>query len=124
MTPQRNLPVIDADTHVIETERTWDFLEPSGQKFRPRLFSSSDQPDQGYWVIDDKIRGFRFPTFTQQQLREMSDVSGRNMEPPQAARELDDVDFQLRHTKAKRPSATGRREGYSLRISSTNTIFS
>ena len=97
MTPQRNLPVIDVDAHVIEIERTWDFLEPSEQKFRPRLFSSSDQPGQEYWVIDDKIRGFRFPTFTQQQLREMSDISGRNMETPQAARELDDVDLRLRH---------------------------
>ena len=31
-----SLPIIDADAHVIETERTWDYLDPSEQKFRPR----------------------------------------------------------------------------------------
>ena len=37
MSSQETLPVIDADAHVIETERTWDFLEPSEEKFRPQL---------------------------------------------------------------------------------------
>jgi len=31
MATQTRLPVIDADAHVIETERTWDYLEPSEQ---------------------------------------------------------------------------------------------
>ena len=97
MTNQRKLPVIDADAHVIETERTWDYLEPSEEKFRPLLFSSPKYPGQEYWVIDEKIRGFRFPTFTQQQLREMSNTAGRDMETPQAARELDDVELRLSH---------------------------
>src|SRR5205823_11222496 len=56
------LPVIDADAHVIETERTWEYLEPSEQKYRPQLFYSKDDGNQQYWVIDGKIRGFRFPT--------------------------------------------------------------
>ena len=29
MATQTKLQVIDADAHVIETERTWDYLEPS-----------------------------------------------------------------------------------------------
>ena len=29
MATHTRLPVIDADAHVIETERTWDYLEPS-----------------------------------------------------------------------------------------------
>ena len=29
------MAVIDADTHVIETEHTWDYLDPSEQQFRP-----------------------------------------------------------------------------------------
>jgi hypothetical protein len=24
-----SIPIIDADAHVIETERTWDYLDPS-----------------------------------------------------------------------------------------------
>ena len=48
-------------------------------------------------MIDDKIRGFRFPTFTERQLRELSERSGRKVETPQASREMADVDLRLRH---------------------------
>ena len=44
MTERTNLDVIDADAHVIETEHTWDYLEAAERKFRPRLFSSPDEP--------------------------------------------------------------------------------
>ena len=27
--------VIDADAHVLESERTWDYLEPAARKYRP-----------------------------------------------------------------------------------------
>src|SRR6201988_939685 len=94
---QNHLPIIDADAHVIETERTWDFMEPSERKFRPRLFYSPEDETRQYWGIDDKIRGFRFPTLSEQQLREFSQRAGRNLETPQAARELDDVDLRLKH---------------------------
>lgn len=96
MTGQGNLQVIDADAHVIETERTWDYLEASEQKFRPHLFASPDEPGREYWVIDEKIRGFRFPTFTERQLRELSERSGRKVETPQASREMGDVELRLR----------------------------
>jgi uncharacterized protein len=94
------LLVIDADAHVIETERTWDYLEPAEQSFRPRLFASPDEPGQQYWVIENKIRGFRFPTLTEQQLQEMSKRAGRNVTTPQAAREVDDVGLRLQHLDA------------------------
>ena len=94
---QNHLPIIDADAHVIETEHTWDYMEPSERKFRPRLFYSPDDETRQYWVIDDKIRGFRFPTLSEQQLREFSQRAGRNLETPQAARELDDVELRVEH---------------------------
>jgi predicted TIM-barrel fold metal-dependent hydrolase len=94
------LLVIDADAHVIETERTWDYLEPAEQAFRPRLFASPDEPGQQYWVIENKIRGFRFPTLTEQQLQEMSQRAGRELTTPQAAREVDDVALRLSHLDA------------------------
>lgn len=100
MASRGELAVIDADAHVIETERTWDYLEPAEQKYRPLLFSSPDDPTRQYWVIDDKIRGFRFQTFSEQQLRELSDRFGRNVSTPQAARELDDVELRLDHMDA------------------------
>ena len=97
MATQTKLQVIDADAHVIETERTWDYLEPSEQKLRPLLLSSPDDPTRQYWVIEDKIRGFRFPTLNEQQPRDMSQRSGRNVVTPLAARELDDVGLRLKH---------------------------
>jgi len=91
------MPVIDADAHVIETEHTWDYLEPSERKFKPLLYACPDEPVQQYWVVDGKIRGFRFRTLTEQQLQQISEVTERDMQSPQAARELDDVDLRLKH---------------------------
>jgi len=91
------LPIIDADAHVIETEHTWDYMDPSERKFRPRLFFSPDDKTRQYWVIDDKIRGFRARTLSEQELTEFSQQVGRNVETPQAARELDDVELRLKH---------------------------
>jgi predicted TIM-barrel fold metal-dependent hydrolase len=97
MAMPEKLLVIDADAHVIETERTWDYLDPSERKFRPLLYSSPDDPAQQYWVFDEKIRGFRFPSLDEQQLWEISQRSGRNVETPRASRELDDVELRLKH---------------------------
>lgn len=91
------LPIIDADAHVIETEHTWDYLQPSERKYRPKLFSTTEDATRQYWVIDDKIAGFRFPTLSERELHEFAQRAGRNFETPQAARELDDVDLRLKH---------------------------
>ena len=92
-----SLPIVDADAHVIETERTWDYLEPSESKFRPRLYSTPADPTRQYWVIDDKIAGFRFLTLSERELHDFAQRAGRNFETPQAARELDDVELRLKH---------------------------
>lgn len=92
-----NSKVIDADAHVIETEKTWDYLEPSERKFRPQIYGSPDDSTRQYWVLDGKIRGFRFATLTEQQLEVESKKAGRSFRTPQAARELDDVDLRLAH---------------------------
>lgn len=91
------LPVVDADAHVIETEATWDYLEPAERKYRPRLFSSEHDPMNQYWVIDGRIGGFRFPTLTEKELAAMSERVGREVTTSAAARELDDVALRLSH---------------------------
>ena len=73
-------PIIDADAHVIETERTWDYLQPSDSKYRPKLYSTPEDPTRQYWVIDDKIAGFRFLTLTERELHEFAQRAGRNFE--------------------------------------------
>src|SRR5712692_5310099 len=83
MAIQTQVQVIDADAHVVETERTWDYLEPSEQKYRPLLYASPHDPVSQYWVIDNQVRGLRFPTLAEQTVREMSRRSGRAMATPQ-----------------------------------------
>jgi predicted TIM-barrel fold metal-dependent hydrolase len=91
------VPIIDADAHVIETEHTWDYLDTSDRKYRPMLFSTPEDATRQYWVIDDKIAGFRFLTLNERELHEFAERAGRNFETPQAARELDDVALRLKH---------------------------
>src|SRR6266545_8214880 len=71
-----SLPIIDADAHVIETDRTWDYLDSSDRKFRPRLFSTPEDPTRQYWVIDDKIAGFRFLTLSERELHDFAQRAG------------------------------------------------
>ena len=96
MSKTNDFMVVDADAHVLETERTWDYLEPSEEKYRPLLYSTADNPRQ-YWVVDGKISGFRFLTLSERELRTMSEKIGRNVETPRASRELDDVELRLKH---------------------------
>src|SRR5919109_4611367 len=51
------MAVIDADTHVIETEHTWDYLDASEQQFRPIVVAPRGESGREYWYIDGKIRG-------------------------------------------------------------------
>jgi len=97
MATETKLQVIDADAHVMETERTWDYLEPSEQKYRPLLFSSPDDPLNEYWMIDGKVGGFRFQTLAEQTVTGMAQRTGRGIATPQEARELDDVQLRLKH---------------------------
>jgi predicted TIM-barrel fold metal-dependent hydrolase len=88
---------IDSDAHVIESEKTWSYLEPAEERWRPLLVGSEKNPAQQYWVIQDKIRGFRFPNLVARALEELSERTGRDMLTEQGAREMASVDFRLRH---------------------------
>ena len=79
------MPIIDADTHVDETEDTWAYLEPGEEQFRPETAYPENQdpsrPPMRYWVIDGK-RHLRFirsdeQTKTTVQTRELMDVDAR-----------------------------------------------
>ncbi|HEX9444282.1 MAG TPA: amidohydrolase family protein [Candidatus Binatia bacterium] len=74
------MPTIDADTHVIETERTWEFMEGDDARHRPALVSM--ESGRKLWLIDGRIfsRGVNV-----------------NPEIPPAVREMRDVEARLRH---------------------------
>ena len=53
--------VIDADAHVVESERVWDYLEGAEKKFRPTLVPSPENPKRQIWVLDGENLGTSFP---------------------------------------------------------------
>jgi len=89
--------IVDADAHVVETEHTWDYLDPSEKKFRPQLFQSADNPNAQYWFVEGKSIGFRPPTLTEQELIALSKSTGRELNTAPEARELRDVELRLNH---------------------------
>jgi len=44
----KTMAVIDADTHVIETEHTWDYMDPSEQQFRPIVVTPKGEGGREY----------------------------------------------------------------------------
>jgi uncharacterized protein len=89
--------VIDADAHVVETERVWDYLEASEQKFRPTLMTSPQNPNRQIWVLDGENLGSKFPSPNEKESETHLQRFGREVATPVAARELTDVAQRLRH---------------------------
>jgi predicted TIM-barrel fold metal-dependent hydrolase len=78
------MAVIDSDAHVLETERTWDYMLESERQYRPRVVATPDDPSSGgeSWLVDGVYIG-----------------KARNVghETPKEAREMDDIKARLRH---------------------------
>lgn len=72
--------VIDADAHVIETERTWEFMDETDRRFAPDLVVSPKTGLQ-FWRIDDRV----FPN------------TNIGLNTPEEARELSNVQSRLSH---------------------------
>jgi hypothetical protein len=75
---------IDADAHVIETEKTWEYLEGGDRRFRPAPLSI-DAPSgkrRNFWIIDGRLVGGR-------------DNIGK--ETPKESREMADIEARLKH---------------------------
>src|SRR3954454_22155944 len=70
------MAVIDADAHVIETDRTWDYLEGADRKLRPRTVSDGGE---GYWLIDGRVfaRRRNVGADTSVATQELLDVAAR-----------------------------------------------
>jgi uncharacterized protein len=91
-------PQIDSDAHVIETDHTWDFLEPEEEKYRPKLYSTPDNPGQSVWVAGGAIRkivGFRFQTLTEKEVIERQEATGRRFATNQDSKDMSDVKLRL-----------------------------
>jgi len=72
---------IDADAHVIETEKTWDYLEGSDRRYRP-VPITVDMPSgktQNFWIIGRRLIGGRdnIGQDTSKESREMANIDSR-----------------------------------------------
>src|SRR5215213_8494666 len=75
------MPIIDADAHVIENERTWRYMDKSEDRYRPRIVHSESPlgTETAWWMIDGRIQhmqtnvGHETPT----ESREMADIAAR-----------------------------------------------
>lgn len=89
------MKTIDSDTHVIENERTWDFMEPGDRKYRPVLLDSRENPELQYWIVDGEFWG---PArFSGRDFKKLSEIAGRDMEAPRETREMEDIQRRLKH---------------------------
>jgi len=89
------MPTIDADAHVIETERTWDFMEPGDQKHRPVIVTPRGEAGKEYWMCEGTLWGAA--RFSGRDFKELSKMTGRNMDAPRETREMEDIRGRLAH---------------------------
>lgn len=92
------MPIIDADAHVVETEATWNFMDPDEAAFRPIIAVDRMSPEDSkqYWVIDGKVRGFPRSAVTG-DLAAASARAHRNMEAPEESRNMENIEVRLKH---------------------------
>ena len=91
--------IIDADAHVVESAHTWDYMDSGDKQFRPIPLETREEAGVKlqFWLIDGKVRGFRFPAFSADELEKRSQQVGRKFAEAQESRELGNVDLRLEH---------------------------
>ena len=76
--------VIDSDTHIDETEATWEWMTESAPEFKPRTEAPAvldpARPPVRYWVID----GHRQPRFIRDDKRSHTTIETRELLDPMA----------------------------------------
>jgi predicted TIM-barrel fold metal-dependent hydrolase len=81
---------IDADSHVVECEHTWDFFDPAERDYRPRM-------DGGFWAVEDLCVQWPSPKVLRQIDGVYPDGAVDLRDPPARIRYMDDlgVDVQV-----------------------------
>ncbi|HTN72889.1 MAG TPA: amidohydrolase family protein [Methylomirabilota bacterium] len=78
------MAIIDSDAHVLETERTWDYMLESERGLKPRIVATPNDPSSGgeSWFIDGIYQG-----------------KARNVghDTAKESREMDDINARLKH---------------------------
>ena len=77
------MPTIDADAHVLESPRTWDYMDESEREMRPQIVTPARGDEKGteFWLIDGRLhpKSLNVGKDTPEASREMQDVEARIM---------------------------------------------
>ena len=71
--------VIDSDAHVVETERTWEYMEEGDGAFKPEVVVPKAGGDREFWMIEGRTfaKNTNIGRDTPDEAREMSDIAAR-----------------------------------------------
>jgi predicted TIM-barrel fold metal-dependent hydrolase len=94
------MPTIDSDAHVVESERTWDYMDKADRKYRPVIVKPRGEGSGEYWFIDGKIRGLVRLIMTAQEMDDVARRTGRVMGTPPETREMENVAARIKHMDA------------------------
>ena len=87
------MPVIDADCHVIESDRTWEYMDAADEPYHPvPLPRLENGPDRARWDIQGRP-AIRSATVTRARASRQS-LSGHE-QTTAAARTLSDIEARL-----------------------------
>ena len=89
------MPVIDADAHVVESEHTWEYMDPSDRKYRPYI-SSSPVNGSERWVIDGQLRRSAKQVITDEQFKDLEQKTGRKLATTLETRGMENVEVRLK----------------------------
>ena len=70
------MAVIDADAHVVETERTWEYMEEAESLFKPEVVVPKAGGDREYWLIEGRAfaKNTNIGKDTPDEAREVSNI--------------------------------------------------
>ena len=73
------MAVIDADAHVVETERTWEYMEEAERLFKPEVVVPKAGGDREYWLIEGRAfaKNINIGKDTPDEAREVSNIAAR-----------------------------------------------
>jgi predicted TIM-barrel fold metal-dependent hydrolase len=105
------LTVIDADAHVHEPDRTWDFCEAEDRQYMPQVIPPNGGPgDQlSRWVVDGTVleHGTNAGAATPRAYRELEDIEGRLAHMDKLGIDIQVLYPSLLQSAAERPEVEG-----------------
>lgn len=103
------MTIIDADAHIHESDRTWDFFDDADQQFRPLIFPSPDGPTRSHWVVDGVLQphGANAGAATPAAYRQLEDIPGRLRHMDELGIDIQVLYPSILNSIAERPEVEG-----------------